>query len=263
MDVPQISPGKFATLPEDIRARITRTAGGGVLTRQHQELTIADRVNDAGTKPFTKSEAKWIIDVRRMLSIMYEWNGTSKNQILISKTVRSYPILIESDVFDVIFEENNIDMDHYGSGDEYNKLTIADVLTGRLDSGIVKEAYFPEIYLYDGDNNEFVPNVILLDVRSIFLILRKRFEIIVPLENVELARKYTQVILDNIVDDFQGHRIFSLLEYLMCNVLLFDVDINAKEYIRNYENDDISMQEVIAKCTKLYKILSSVVNGMI
>jgi len=70
MDQSVISPGKFGTLPEDIQARIIRRAKKTVSKRQ-QEITIADRIENAGTKPFTKDEAKYLMKTSRDILMFF------------------------------------------------------------------------------------------------------------------------------------------------------------------------------------------------
>jgi hypothetical protein len=79
MEQDNVSPLKFSTLPPDLQARIFgQRLQGGTVTRQHRELTIEDRIPDAGTKLFSESELQWFINARCILAIMFESENRSR-----------------------------------------------------------------------------------------------------------------------------------------------------------------------------------------
>lgn len=81
-----------------------------------------------------------------------------------------------------------------------------------------------------------------------------------------MSRKYTQHILDNIVDDFgqfKEYKLYALLKYLVCNASLLEVDIKVTDYLKEYRLSDIeSNNDIIDKSNKLYETLSTIISGM-
>jgi hypothetical protein len=63
-----------------------------------------------------------------------------------------------------------------------------------------------------------------------FIVIRERFKIISPDTAIKLARKYTQNLLDIIVNDIQDKRIFSLLMYLISNATILDLNTDTLVY---------------------------------
>ena len=261
MDAPdeqiEVSPSKFDTLPEDIKSRIIRRAGKGTLTKQHRELTLEDRIQDAGTKPFSESELKWFINVRRILAIMFESEKDSIIMYFHSILDKKWGVVTRTGRYRI--EITNQAKLTLGLGSrEFEKSKIIQFLTGRFDSQTVRDIKLNKFERLPSLNF----NVVILDLRSIFIILKHRFEIIVPHNSLVLARKYTQLALDNIVDDFQGVKLFSLHQYLICNALMLDVDIDTGKYPGAYEIDDNILQEITNKCAEIYEILTFLISNM-
>jgi hypothetical protein len=264
MDFQEISPSKFATLPENIRFRIIRESGGGTVTTKHRDLTIQERIIDAGTKPFLKSEIEYLLNVRRSMLIMYENNGDSRIYILlpvwnrISHNVPYQGILstwIDDDSVRLLLHRNK-------EATILNDEIVKDLLN-RFDSNIIKDTChninIVDIVLYD----KFQANIILTDLRSMFIILRERFKITSPNDAIKLARKYTQNAFNNIVNDFQGSRIFSLIMYLTSNAMLLDLDIDSLTYLFPFTKKLNDTEEIVKKCTELYEIISDIISNMI
>jgi len=240
------------------------------LPKELRHLTLEQSL---GTKPFTRKEIKYLLDVRRMIMIMVENIGNSRAYILVSKTDRTVGVLVESETFFVtVFEENDgnkIVIDNQGSGEEWGKVALTNALDGRLDTKIIEETFIPVVDNPSTDND--YANLILLDLRSIFLILKYRFEAVNQEKADILARKYTQYVLDTVMNDMSGtdpegpimYGLYSLLQYLMCNALILDVNVNFQEYYGEHRLNDSKVNDMIVnQCNELYDILSNIISGM-
>ena len=58
-------------LPEEIRVKIIRGICGHTYCKRHHELTVNDRILDAGTKPFTKDEVVYLLENAATVSVLY------------------------------------------------------------------------------------------------------------------------------------------------------------------------------------------------
>ena len=255
MDQP-INPKKFATLPEDIQSRIIRSGIGQSLSRRHHKLTLADRIEDAGTKPFSKSELEWLFEVRRLLLFFAEHDGS------LVATMYSILIggqgLIGTDSYAVSYNKTNSIITYEEAEPlDFTEIDLIQYLTGRFGSQILAPSSI-EI-LVPAENRTYKPNLILTDLKSVFLILFRRFNIVIPNAEddvITLARKWTQEYLNNVVDDHQGYKLPALLAYLLLNSAMFDLDYNVENYL---SGSKIVTSEYIKEleniCKELYQRL--------
>jgi hypothetical protein len=145
MDFPtEVSPSKFSMLPEDIKARIIRRAGGGTITKQHQESTINDRIVDAGTKSFSNEELSWLLNIRKTLAIMYEYEGICEIKILVARFNRDdidliHTTSIETNISDERAEIYSEDV-RFDGREEISKGDIKFDLVDRYDTQITQES---------------------------------------------------------------------------------------------------------------------------
>ena len=144
----------------------------------------------------------------------------------------------------------------------YNK--IKKLLTNRFGSDIIEPSYIRMI----GESVD--ANVILTDLKSYFRILKKRFELVFSDRAIELARKWTHHMLDNIVDDYQGDKLHVLLGYLIMNARIFGLIVDAEGYIQKLQEKDydlvvmdgMSLEETEKECRKWYALLSDVTRNL-
>jgi hypothetical protein len=267
MDVPsEVSPGKFNTLPEDLRARIIRKAGGGTVTRQHREYTIEDRIQDAGTKPFIKEEIEWLLNIRKTLAIMFGYAGNCDIKILVSRFNRDSTYLIETLSIGTYISDNKANISSedtkFDGREEIDKTSIRSDLIGRYDTQIIKSSN--TIVSYDEEAEvDIYADVVILDLRSIFIILKRRFSLIMPTEAINLARKYTMIILNTIMDDMNGVGLYALAMYLVTNAIMFDMDVNIDDYVGEYSTKNKTLNEFKDICLDLYNDISLVINNMV
>jgi hypothetical protein len=267
MDFPtEVSPSEFSALPEEIRARIIRRAGGGTVTTQHREYTIEDRIYDAGTKPFSREEIDWLLNIRKTLAIMFEYNGDCDIKILISKFNKNDDILIHTTSIKTYISNEGVNTYftdiRFDGREEIDKKDIRSELIGRYDTQIIKTS--DTIVSYDDEGGfELYANVIILDLRSIFVILKRRFNLVMPNEAINLARKYTTLIFNTIMDDIEGRKLYSLMGYLVTNAIMFDMDIDINDYIGEFSTEEKALNEYKHACLNLYKDISLVINSMI
>ena len=268
MDQP-ISPKKFATLPEDIQSRIIRSGIGQSLSRQHHKLILADRIKDAGTKPFSKSELEWLSEVRRLLLFFAEHDGSLVATIYL--ILIGGQSLIGTDSYAVSYNKTNSTIIYEESEPlDFTGIELEQYLTGRFDSQILVPSLI-EIFV-PAENRTYKPNLILTDLKSVFLILFRRFSVVISNhENIEedkknniirLARTWTQKYLNNVVDDHQGYKLPALLAYLLLNSAMFDLDYNVENYL---SGSKIMTPEYVEElehiCSQLYQRLSRIIQS--
>ena len=179
-----VSPGKFSQLPEDIQARIIRPIAGPV-SKTQLGLTIVDRIKDAGTKPFIKDEVEWLTQIRRNIMV---FAGYKESEISIKIYATSFSNHSSFAITDSVMMVIKNDIPRYnayapGGYSAFYRNYIVKALTNRIDSGIIS----PEIV--DSLTGLDSVDTYLTDLRSVFLILRRRFQIINEDMAVELARK--------------------------------------------------------------------------
>lgn len=200
MDDKYVSPSKFSTLPEDLKAKVLHGARLGTLTQQHRGsfAILQERINDAGNKPFSPEEVQWILHEDVPICVFY---GRDRNLVAIelSKPFDKNGKILRTEIIrnHVVYSwrDNSVRYDLGRNG--YEEETSIDFnspmheqLVGRLDSSIIKVAP-------DTDEHD----IVLVDIRTLYRIFRRRFDIVAPTRSIELARKYTQQVLDNIIDD--------------------------------------------------------------
>jgi hypothetical protein len=273
LEMDEISPGKFSGLPEEIRSRIIRRAGAGTVTRQHRELTIADRVKTAGSSPFTQEEVEWLINVRReiIVCVVYETNAylilASMDSKRKNNIVGMRELNVEISTASVWYDTSI--RPTFTVGRISPVIAIRDSLIGSRDTKVDKT-----------DNNYFIitdeENFVLTDVRSIFLILRKRFMIVlsdglkanqnINDESTKLSREWTKNIFNVIVDDLWQQNLYTLLPYLIFNAITLELDVNMDDYITTWDQTLIINNEWIFKtesqCKKLYIQISDYIGQM-
>jgi len=281
MDQSQVSPGKFSQLPEDIRARIIRPIAGAV-SRTHRDLTIAERIEDAGTKPFLKEEVEWLVNAKREVLLFYgthgnnKFSGTAEIELFTMSFEKTSTDAYLAEMLDIRFDDNKIEFDVAGTTRYSTKEAIIEHLIGRVDISVIKDV---DVFLTgytiekNDESEEYAEeyegqvNMVLTDIKSIYMILYRRFIIISPDKMIAInyARTATRKILDNIVDDFapsiineEGSKLPALLGYLLFNIRMLDVDIDYMKYIKQYNKKVIkkNLQSIQEECTKLYEILS-------
>jgi hypothetical protein len=268
MDFPtEVSPGKFDTLPEVLRSRIIRESGAGTVTGQHRELTLTDRIIDAGTKPFSKEDVKWLTTVRRDIMICYI---TDEPRRYASKIGRKL-LLVSMDTkyerkvmgmryinIDLSMKENKVNYSTFLETWKPPIEKIEEILPGCRDTRIITNR---DIFLSYGEKEY----TLLTDIRSVFLMLRRRFMIILPNNAINKAREWTQDVLDIIVDDLWEENLHTLLPYLVGNAIYLELEINMNDYIifADIEMDDVFIKDTEEKCEELYDKISYAIKQMI
>jgi hypothetical protein len=257
----EISPDKFSKLPPELQARILRSATGRTFSTHHRELTIADRIIDAGSKPFAEEEVEWLYNSLSDTAIVYIGENRDSGRIYFAgeRDEPGFAIII-----DVNYKNNKI-LYKYTGGSQYGSNEL-DKVINRLDTGIKRKL--------DSEVN-FLRNyitIVLPDIRCIFYVFLRRFSIIMTTGSFEKAREWTQQILNNIVDDLAPKRTSDddplksklpiLLLYLTVNLSLFSKP--PIRYINNDKNLHIVRKEINNeyldnienKCKELYQELS-------
>ena len=258
------------------------------LARLPKEIRYLALDQSVAMKPFTKEEIRWILNVRRTLAIMWSKEGVAQIRMFTSKIDKKAKVLTETEIFDIDVEKDGSKafFGQFGRGEEIIKNRVVEDLTGRLDTQIMRDSEYEVLGTEygvlgtDGEEEEFdvYADIIILDIRSIFLILRERFELVSPERAIETARKYTINILNTIVDDLglcpnanffakkftmQGTKMFVLMGYLMCNATLFDMDIIVESYNGRRRIDDEILTRVSNVCTDLYERIILVIKNMV
>lgn len=267
----EVTSDNFSTLPEDIKVRILRRAGVGVLTKQHRDLITEDRIKDAGTKPFIKSEIEYLMEVRRSMGIIYENDGYSISYIIVPLLNKSRNLYIQTQRLSskVLSGSGryteNIMVKYDDTNDEYSKNVIIYQLINRFDSKITKHAGFIVNGLEGGIEVgiEVEANIVLTDIRSIFIVLRERFMNVASDTAINLARKYTKKAFNNIVNDMQHKKIFALLIYCITNAILLDLNVDLHKYMSPYIWESTDTKDITERCNVLHSILTDVINNMI
>jgi hypothetical protein len=159
------------------------------------------------------------------MAIMYEKNGYSLSYILSPLLVKSNNIILNAQPLSFYPSAGDIKimLQNLVENNGIDREDIIDELAGRFDTNIIKST---DISVGSDNTEEIYADIVLTDLRSMFIVLRERFTIVVPHNAIKLARQYTQKTLDNIVDDMQNERIFVLLVYLIINAVLLDIYIN-------------------------------------
>jgi hypothetical protein len=251
----EVSSSEFSMLPEDIRAVPS--------PEQHREYAIEDQVEDVGTKSFNEEEINWLLNIRKTIAIMYEYNGISDIGTLVSKFNSNY--LTETTMmYTYVWNDGaKISLQNIkfkDGNEEIKKKAIRNNLVGRYDTQIIRRS--KNIISYRAKDHEIFADVIIPDLRSIYILLKRRFNLITD-ESINLARKYTMIILNRIMDDMQGTRIYALIAYLLTNAIMFDMDININDYVGNFSKEEKTLNEFKNSCIDLYNDISLVVNNMI
>ena len=232
MDEPRIK--DFEDLPPEIQARILRQKNI-IPSRLYRNLTIQDRIDDAGTKPFLESEIDWVLEKKDDILIFASHDKIPSAVIFrYSKITNIVPLmLLVQKVLVTRSERGSFQIENIPGLSLTNLWgKIIKDLTYRIDSDIVFESdiQLPRGYAtlrYTVNVLGLKATIILTDIQTLFLILRRRFEIIFDSDFTSnprislLAQKRTQEIFDKIIDDFQGNRIIPLYEYLLQETSLF------------------------------------------
>ena len=261
----QVSPVKFATLPEDIQARIIRQ-GKGIVSKTHQKLTMTDQVRDAGTKSFTKTEVEWLSTVHNTLLLFYGYISSAyiyriATPIIILEPADSF---IQLDRLDIEADGNRIIVGAPKLTPSFSNISdIVPDLIGRFDSTIFRSSYVT-VYL---NGQESDADVVLIDVRSIFLILQRRFKSVFTERATILAREWTQKALDNIVDDYPYMKMVALLGYLIFNTSVLGLNIDRNHYFTGVKTKgtievyEEHLEDIQKSCTILYEMISTAIAG--
>lgn len=241
------------------------------LPKELRHLTIEQSI---GTKPLNLEEIEWRFNQlnpeeyggtdRRTSSIaIFGGNGIHAQMTEYYKVdnYSDYPMLYEGKSILLIYNYGYI---YYGIGESgltEDPENLYSRLRGRLDSDIIRKQ---PGYIIDGRLLE--ANVILLDLKSIFIILMERFEKAIGLNSGMKAAKATKQILDNIVDDYQNDKLPALLVYLALNAEMLGL-AKSEDYIIREQNKvkitkeylDTTMTE---KCGELYEMINNLFVNM-
>jgi len=267
MDKPTIT--DFGVIPTDILARIAREAGAGVLSKSGGWSTINDRIHDAGTSPFVKREIEWLMSVKRNMAILCERDGDARCYQLYNSMMKYNDVTTVCDILVAGGGQHGRNRSRvYGVSQledvEYiyiSRSDLVDDLTNRFGSDITKIVISEQLIVgYNPQNRrKHMTNVIILDIHGVFKILKNRFQIMEVSDSTVLARKYTQLFLNSIVDDFQGNRLSALMIYLLSNVSSMGREINVDDYITNELESEKYFTE---KCKELYEIVTEEISDM-
>ena len=286
MDEPKVSPGKFKTLPEEIQANIIRQSVGIVSKKQQQHLDIKERIEDAGTKPFTRKEVELLFKTDKNQNVLvFLGHGDTAHIYIYYKSIFNPGEIIGKSTVNIIEYPNERIAIHTEKEETPEpESIIIGWLTNRIDSGIVEPVKKTVVY---GSASRAVPagqlcsygkgrsrgekwtvpnysaTIVLTDLISVFIILKERFELVFPKGATELAQKWTLEVLNNIVDDHQATKLPALLGYLYCNVVLFGKKISVKKYITEPTMmDDDYLKYIENECTLLYVTLLEAISEL-
>jgi len=287
-----VSARRFENLPEEVKARII--FGAGAVNRSHQEYMIDERIEDAGTKPFTNDELTWLVTVKRSVVLFYSY-GPNARISLIGLSFYSSSPLIDMGSLDVIFhpigkriEYHNVEEIDYNYPFIIKAELIVKELTNCIDSSIIRKtcqnvlvapSEIDEIgefgdfgeysdttdQYYEEYECDYMPaNITLTDVRTVFLILRRRFTLMELSNCIQLARIYTQRVLDRIMDDYQSLSRGALLGYLLLTAKSLELDVH-NQVICDYGGIKLDSEEFMhleKQCHELYLIITEEIKHM-
>jgi len=292
MDQPRLSPTQFSKLPEDLKAKVLHGAGFGTMTQQHRQSAaiIQERIEDAGTKPFSAEEV-WELLILGIPILVFYVNTDYKSGLMVrydaprkeSDKGNLQLLRLRTLLYRIVYKQRLEIVKYTKLGSNINisikpETRIHRMLKDRLDSSIImdnpKEPIgFNEPFMM-GKYGKPIPifsNTIFTDLRSIFFVFYRRFNIIIPNRALELTRQYTLEVLDNIIDNFapanpdgslaSGENLPILWAYLTENCILFDMDV--ERIITNQVNISQEYFDILEeKCKILYELLSDYINKL-
>ena len=263
MDHYQVNPELFSALPSIIQAKILRLAGATVCV-QHLELTLVDRIEDAGTFSFIESEVEWLLDVRREILILTEYKNIAYTDNIIPFLSTGIGNMKDAGGHYFSSKDGKVGFRERllirGGRHEED---VVKWITGCIDTRCTKS---PDVMRrIEHDDNPRLSDdetcMVLLDIRSIFLILKKRFSDIAPERMKDLTRSYTRKTLDRIM---KHCKVISFYAYLLTNAEVLELEPCWALY-NNIDGQDIylALIYIIKKeSLKLYNMISEAIASM-
>lgn len=197
--------GVLSALPREIR---------DIISHEEQKLALNRR--------FTREEIGWLIETRRFFSVTYCGDTACATEY--------YASGIDGELW---MEENFHLKSHlitwYSRGDVHFAFgAIYDVtsseLVDRLEGSFDTHLRNNLDYVIGLNNEEIASRVCLLDIRSIFLLLRKRAQEAGFLHPVVVAKRETLAFLERLVASLTTVGAF-LKTYLMASALCMELDV--------------------------------------
>lgn len=221
-------------------------------------------MNDATNNPISSKEIEWLLSFKREILLF----GGDESKAVVDIYAKSL------DITDNIMKSNEKIFVEYDDQSEYKFINqdayaliehFADEFGGILDAESILYSE-TSIYVIVDEIDTYIPvNTMLIDLKSIFLIFKRRYNIIGQINAVQEARIRTLKILDNIVDTYQGKSMISLLLYLTYNCVMLEVEeFKILDYI-HLDEKDINyeyLDNVMNKCKALYQILIECINNI-
>lgn len=218
------SPPKLPSLPEDISSRIIRSAGKGAVSYRHQEIARQERLDDAGTKPFTVREATWLAhNYSESIYIFGSYQDLSAEVFNLSMTrgPLKHRITLNKHQYFNIYSRCDFDEKIIQSMAYEPRIDVASILVNCLDTRVRKnrESTLVLDEMEDYYDRKITADTVLPDVKCIYSVLCLRFRYIRDTKRPaseedpnnqilddswvnKQAKKYTKQALDNIVEDF-------------------------------------------------------------
>lgn len=285
MDDPEeINPHEFATLPEELKAKIIRTGIGKIITKKYAQITLDDRITDACNKPFSKDEIEWLLHKNDKILIFFELDYYMEMYTFAKIDDELWKIIdvlvsqYSNELFSYYHFRINFPEEMELLRLPIRKEYLVDKLVNRFDTKIIKETrgldkiedyIIDSILVYMDYEDIFFPvrlaDIVLLDIRSIYFIFKERFEIIGINNPEQLARECAQRVLNNILNDMQDYKMPALLGYLVKNVSLLSGESNLLSkylHFNTIEPTEEYLQDVTYKCSMLYQILTDYISDI-
>ena len=140
---------------------------------------------------------------------------------------------------------------------------LVEILDGRFDSEIVIPSYITIDSLDMPCVDDTMADIIFLDIKSMYYILKQRFAQFVPDKCGKLAKQYTMQFLDGIVNKYQCTKISFLLMYMSINLYILgkhDLHRQICEFIYEEGADSTECFSIIKINSEYLQSLSELYN---
>lgn len=234
-----VDSGLFARLPSELMPLIER---------------YGEHLNALRTSPYLKEELQSLLTLRSNISITYSRDRRCAvvryNTWSLHKGNLNASMMIPSEEISIDYQNNN-EVSCSGDCVDAWPVWIVASLEHRRETSVQDSRHWI--------TDDARANVVLLDIRSVFLLMKDRLLRVNDLGPAMLARRLTLAFLDEVVFHFQGREL-SLALYLLGSAANLELEI--PEIAVKTSTRDEKMDAARATCSEYYTLLRKVVNAM-